>query len=92
MFNTAAITHIPAGDIPYKPKNDDEMCDEVEDEQNDDLPDSPFTPAGYVRFKDGARTKLHRNHRLQVLLVAEGLGFVEQKEAPSFEINSGLYN
>ena len=89
MFNTKTITHIPAGDIPYLPKNHGEMCETVEAEKNDDLPDSPATRAGYVRFIDGARTKWHRHYGLQVLLVTEGLGFVEQTGSPSFEIKPG---
>jgi 4-carboxymuconolactone decarboxylase len=89
MFNKNTITHIPVGNILYKLKNHNEMCGEVEAEDNDALPDSPSTRTGYVRFKDGARTKWHRHQGLQVLLVTKGVGFVEQKNAPSFEIRPG---
>ena len=67
---------IRTGEIPYKPKNHDEMCGTVEAEKNDDLPDSPLTRAAYVRFIYGARTKWHYYHGLQVLLVTEGLGIL----------------
>jgi quercetin dioxygenase-like cupin family protein len=89
MFNVETIIHLPSGNIPYTLRNHDEMCGTVEAEQNDDLPDSPASRAAYVRFTDGAHTKWHRHHGLQVLLVIEGLGFVEQKDSHRFEIKPG---
>ncbi len=86
------IIHIPKAEeikINYKYSEDGNMCGQVLMEVVSGLPSSPYTRFSYVRFENGARTKWHKHDGVQILLVTESIGFVEQKGYPSFDINPG---
>jgi len=88
-INSPSITHILNGNVCYKEEIDGNMCGKVLIEDSRDSPTSPQPRALHVRFESGAFTKWHWHTGVQILLVKEGIGFVEQKGFPSFDMMPG---
>ena len=83
---TRKISH---GEIFYEENKENTMCGKVFGENSPDSPSSPYTRALHVKFVEGAFTKWHWHTGGQILLVKEGIGFVEQKGVPAFDIMKG---
>jgi quercetin dioxygenase-like cupin family protein len=88
-INSPAISHIPYGDISYEQDNDGHMCGKAFRENSPNSPASLQTRALYVRFETGAFTKWHWHTGVQILLIKQGIGFVEQKNFPPFDVIPG---
>ena len=79
--------YFPKSKVTYKDKSRDK--DKVEDKANPNMhgigekefldygPESPNLRAIFVQFENGGHTKPHKHEGDQVLIVTEGLGFVE---------------
>lgn len=85
------ITLIPAGDcsINYLKETGSHFENDVYRESQPYLPSSPEVRAFYVKFENGGRTKWHYHTEMQILVVKDGDGFVEEKGHPSFDIFPG---
>jgi quercetin dioxygenase-like cupin family protein len=67
-------------------ENPQEVCGTRWLEDLQGAPSSPLMRPLYVKFEDGAYTKWHYHTGEQLLLVAEGKGFVEFEGGPPIEI------
>jgi quercetin dioxygenase-like cupin family protein len=86
--HSPSFKHISVPKVAYSAESKN-MCGDgqIETFSDSHSPESPYTRAMYVQFKNGAYTKWHCHEAGQVLVVTEGIGFVEEYgKAPHFQI------
>jgi mannose-6-phosphate isomerase-like protein (cupin superfamily) len=92
-FNEGAdnysIVHVPKLDLKDLTNREGEsanFCGKVFLKVAADLPVAPMPRSAYVIFENGGRTKWHYHEGMQILVIKNGEGFVQQKGYPSFNV------
>lgn len=79
----------PINEVEYNNPDFEKMCGDGRIEKLKNAPESPKFRAIYVKFTKGAYTKWHYHTGDQLLLGAEGVGFVEFRDSSVVTLNVG---
>ncbi|MEJ7738227.1 MAG: cupin domain-containing protein [Chitinophagaceae bacterium] len=88
-MNDTIIKHLSKSDIIYSAKNKQNFCGTALIEDQEEFPPGTLPRSVYVKFENGAYTKWHWHTGTQILLIEQGVGFVEQKGCPPFNVEQG---